>query len=668
MAVVRLEVTKREPYAGGRSFGAAGSYEKVAGRLHLAVDPLHAANAMITGLDHAARDASGLVHFSTAFRLLQPVDPVRGNRNLLFFVVNRGRQAVPFNRPPAEPDPTETLDPGDGFLMRHGWTVSWCGWQWDVIDDPVLIGLDAPEAVGPDGSALGGEIVVMFQPSVHHADQELSHWPQYPAPGHQFHRHRPNPAADVNDPHAVLTVREWAGGPRTVIARDRWQFARDVGGRAVPDPAYLRLHGGFLPGLIYELRYRTSRSPVVGAGFLAMRDCVSFLRHGDGASGNPAAGRIAHTFGFGVSQCGRFLRDYLAFGCNLDESGRPAFDGLLPHVAGARRGEFNHWQAQPSVQHVLGMGHLPPFASAPVPDFPTGLFDRQRALGGLPKVVSTNSSSEYWRIEASLTHTDLAGLRDVPVDPDERLYLFAGTQHGPGAPPLGTGTPYGAAGANSFNTVDYSPLLRSALVHLERWVVVGVTPPPHAVPKLGNGTAITRATALHALGSIPGMAVLHASHAPQLPRFNPGPDSATGHVRVPGDGETGPVYPGYVSALDADGNEVAGWRLPDLTVPLGTHTGWNPRAPHTGGVGQLLDMIGSTVPFPRTEAQRTATRDPRPSIASRYASREEYLRRVDRAITRAIASGWILGEDRGLVTSLADTRWQAFAAGEVATA
>lgn len=176
-------------------------------------------------------------------------------------------------------------------------------------------------------------------------------------------------------------------------------------------------------------------------------------------------------------------------------------------------------------------------------------------------MVSTNSSSEYWRIESSLTHTDLAGLRDVPVDPNERIYLFAGTQHGPGAPPLGSDTPYGAAGANSFNTVDYSPLLRSALVHLERWVVAGVTPPPHAIPKLGNGTAITRATALHALGSIPGMAVLNASHAPALPRFNPGPDIAKGHVRVPGDGETGPAYPGYVSALDADGNEVAGWRL-----------------------------------------------------------------------------------------------------------
>ena len=193
MAVVRLEVTTREPYAGGQSFGATGSYEKVAGRLHLAVDPLHTANSMIAGLDHATRDASGMVHFSTAFRLLQPVDPVRGTRKLLFFVVNRGRQAVPFNRPPAEADPTETLDPGDGFLMRHGWTVTWCGWQWDVIDDPVLIGLDAPEAVGPDGVALGGDIVVMFQPSVHHADQELSHWPQYPAPGHRFYRHRPNP-------------------------------------------------------------------------------------------------------------------------------------------------------------------------------------------------------------------------------------------------------------------------------------------------------------------------------------------------------------------------------------------------------------------------------------------------------------------------------------------
>jgi hypothetical protein len=660
MAVTRLEVTAREPYWGGHPFGDTGAYEKVSGRLHFAVDPAHPANAPVADLSLAPLNADGMVSFSAGFRLLQPVDPARGNRNLLSYVVNRGRQVIPFNRPTPEVDPSETLDPGDGFLMRRGWTVAWCGWQWDVIDDPVLVGLDAPVAINPDGTPASTEIVVQFQPSEIHADQELSHWPQHPAPGRsRFYRHRPYPTADLHDQSATMTVRDWPGGPRTVVPRGSWAFARDIDGHAVADAMFVRLDGGFLPGRIYEVRYRTDRCPVAGTGFVAIRDVATFLRLGGEEDGNPAAGRLDHAFAYGISQCGRFLRDYLHAGMNIDELGNRAYDGILPHVAGARRGEFNHRGAQPSVQHVFGAGHLPPFATDPVPDLAFGLLDNQRRRGGVPKVVSTNSSSEYWRSEATLTHTDLAGLRDVPVAPEERVYLFAGTQHGPGAVPLMTETPYGAAGTHAFNVVDYSPLMRSALVHLERWVCEGVEPPASAVPRLGNGTAVPRATVLATLACLPGMSPADAAHLPSLPRFDPGPVSADGVVRIPGDGESWGAYPSYVSAVDADGNEVAGWRLPDLSVPLGTHTGWNPRAPHTGAPDQLLDMIGSTIPFAVDEASRIASGDPRPSILARYPDRASYLERVAAAADRAIANGHVLAEDRDLLVRLASDRWDA---------
>src|SRR5918911_4270778 len=140
MAVSHLEVTRRSSF----TFG----YERIDGILHFAVDPMHPANARITDLDRAPRDAEGRVRFRADFLLLQPVDPARGNRRLLYHVVNRGhRIGVAYNRfaprPPTLP-PSDDIDVGDGFLMRHGWTVAMCGWQWDVQRQPGLMGLEAP--------------------------------------------------------------------------------------------------------------------------------------------------------------------------------------------------------------------------------------------------------------------------------------------------------------------------------------------------------------------------------------------------------------------------------------------------------------------------------------------------------------------------------------------
>jgi hypothetical protein len=90
---------------------------------------------------------------------------------------------------------------------------------------------------------------------------------------------------------------------------------------------------------------------------LATRDCVTWLRHA-AAPDNPAAGRLDFTYGHGRSQCGRFLRQFIYDGLNLDESGQQAFDGLIPDVAGARRGEFNQRYGQPSDTNPRGFGGL----------------------------------------------------------------------------------------------------------------------------------------------------------------------------------------------------------------------------------------------------------------------------------------------------------------------
>ena len=468
-------------------------------------------------------------------------------------------------------------------------------------------------------------------------------------------------AADVNEANAVLTVSDSRTGPRSTIPRERWQFARDEDGRAVVDDSYVWLDGGFEAGKWYEVVYTTRICPVVGSGLLATRDCVSWLRNASSAD-NPAAGRLDFTYGHGRSQCGRFLRQFVYDGLNLDEEGRQVFDGLIPDVAGARRGEFNQRYGQPSETNPLGFGGLFPFASDEMTDPVTGRTDgllrRQRQLGGVPKIFTTNTSSEYWRVDCSLIHTDPVGRRDVEPPAEERIYLIAGHQHGAGLPLVVDTTPIGARGANTFNIVDGSTALRAFLINLDRWVSEGTEPPPSAFPRLADGTAITRETALAQFSELPGMALLDGQLLPRLSRLDLGPQADQGMGQLPA--RTGEAYPSYVPALDADGNEVAGIRVPDVSVPVGTHTGWVPRHPETGGSGQVLDMMGTTLPFARTASERQAG-DPRPSIAERYRDRDDYATRA-RAAAQALAEvGYIVPEDVDLAVELALQRYDVLA-------
>lgn len=645
MAVVRLAVTAREAYAGGEAFGEAGAYEEVRGLLTFAVSPRAPANVPIVDLDRAPRDADGRVQFVADFCLLQPADPARANRRLLLDVPNRGRKVVPglFNLAPPTAEPPVAVPPGDGFLFRRGWSVAWCGWQWDVIREPALLGVLAPDARVEEP----GQVSVWHQPTVATKSLLLAD-----------RVHQPYPvAARTDDPDATLYVRDAPYATAMVIPRDRWQFARETPVGPVPDAAHVFLADGFEAGKVYEVVYHTARCPVVSTGLLAVRDCVAFLRYAEGAE-NPCAGRLDRAYAFGMSQSGRFLRHFLHLGLNADEMGRRVFDGVWIHVAGARRGEFNHRYAQPSQQHTPSFGHLPPFTSG-TGDTDEGLLARQRSVGQVPKVFQTNTAAEYWRGDGSLIHTDTSGERDVEPPPEERIYHLAGTQHGAGVVPLSRINPNdGARGAHGFNALDYRPLMRAALVAFDAWVSDGTEPPPSRFPRLRNGTAVPAASVLPTYAVLPGATVPDAAVLPTIRRLDLGPDAQYGIGRYPA--TVGTRYPASVAAVDADGNERGGVAMPDLAVPVATYTGWNPRDPATGGAGQIIPMQGSTFPFPATAAARAATGDPRRSIAERYGSRGEYLARVRAAALSLVAARWLLPEDVPLTVALAATRYDAF--------
>lgn len=661
MAVTRLEMRARTPYENGREFGAAGAYERIDGVLHFAVAPHDPLNAAIVDLDRAARGNDGLVHFNADFCLLRPVDPARGNGSLLFEVVNRGNKLAPafINRAPRTIIADDQIRPGDGFLMRHGWTIAWCGWQWDVHRQPAFLGLDAPQALDDAGRPLQGQVLVRLETVECATDLPLRDG---------LSVHGAYPAADIHDPEAVLVVRDHPRGPATTIARDQWRFARDVGGRPLGDDTRVWLAGGFQPGKLYEVVYRTRICPVVGTGLLAVRDCVAFLRHGTAAASNPVAGTVRQTFGYGASQSGRFLRTFVYHGLNLDEQRRHVFDGLLVDIAGGLRGQFNHRYAQPSDAFTRGLGHLPPFTdddqSGAEAGSISGLLHRARATGSVPRIFYTNTSAEYWRGDASLIHTNAAGDADIELPSESRSYLFAGTQHGGGMLPLTRHNPLtGNRGANLFNIVDYRPLLRAALENLRQWVVDGVEPPASRIPRLADNAAMTAEEAAERFRKLAIAPAPASEFVPTLTRLDLGPDAGKGIARVPG--ISGKPWQTYVAAVDDDGNEVAGVRMPDLAVPLATYTGWNPNDGEGGADGQILRLVGSTIPFAATDAERGD--DPRPSIASRYRDRDDYLVRVRAAAEQLVAERFLLAEDLDYAVQLAAERYDLFSKTPVLT-
>jgi len=631
MAVTRLEVTRREPVLGGAPFGAGGAYEKIEGVLHFAVDPDARAHEPIADLGLAPRNGRGFVESSADFYLLRPL---AGSRRLLLDVPNRGRKIAlgMFNSAPRSNDPTTPEDFGNGFLMRHGYTVAWIGWQPDVPRRDGMMALDVPRVPG-----VSERLRCEFRP--------IARVDRLPLADRY---HVPHPVSRLDDPEAELHVRDHGDAPATTLPRSAWRFPAGS----------VTLDGGFEPGRIYDCYYRAENPPLVGLGLTAVRDTAAFLRWGTAGDGNPGAGQIERSYVFGVSQSGRFLRHLLYLGLDEDEAGRFVWDAVIPHVAGARRGEFNCRFGQPSLNALHAVGSLFPFTDGEQEDPVTGqrgaLLHRQASRPHPPRILTINTAAEYWRGDGSLVHTDVAATRDVTPPAWVRQYFFAGTQHTPGAlPPPPADPNTGGRGRHPFSVVDYSPLLRAALASLDRWVSEGVEPPASAVPRLADGSAVAAEATREVYARIPGARFPDRVSRPVRLDFGPRVDQ--GVVELPP--KIGAPYVTVVSAVDADGNDTAGIRPPELRVPVATFTGWNPRHPEQGAPGDLMAMMGSTLPFARTAAERQASGDPRPSLAERYGDRDGYLARVRSDAQAMVAARHLLAEDVDAVVERAGALW-----------
>ncbi len=636
--VTRIEILRTEPFAGGASFGAVGAYEKVVGRFHGALDPAEPLNAVIVDLDKAPRNARGRVEYAADFYILRPLDLAKGNGALLYDVNNRGnkRALIAFNSAPASNDPATQEQAGNGFLMRQGFSLVWSGWIPGLPAGNDNLRLDVPTAATAAGPIEGTVWDELLFNDATTTQARLS----FPA---------------INRDSATLYVRERNADPAAAVAGDQWEFVDPQTVRLLPAGTPFRI------GAIYQLVYRAADPPVAGIGFAATRDLVAFLRHeaaDDAGTANPlaAAGKpaITRALAHGTSQSGRYLRDFVYRGFNEDEANRIVFDGINPHVATARL-FLDERFAQPNRMVQIGHGFLfyPdvsfPFAfetqTDPLTGATDGILARCSARKNCPKVISTNTSTEYWQSGESLLVTDPLGKTDAVAPDNVRIYHFAGTQH----VGIQATMPKGVC-AMPPDRIDYTPLLRATLVALDRWVKDGTAPPPSRHPRLADGTLVEMTGPSV---TIPGF--VPAKGPSPRPRFDYGPDFAKGIIdKVP------PValaaqYRVLVPKVDRDGNETSGILLPDIAVPTATAMGWSVRSANAGGAGELCYLDGSYLPFAKTRAEREAAGDGRLSLEERYHDPADYAAKVHAAAQALAKDGYLLPEDVERISARAAT-------------
>ena len=648
---VEVRIAQRGPFADSHAFGEIGAYERLVGRVHFAVDPRAPAQSGIVDIDKAPLNAAGLVEFAADFCILKPLDMAKGNRRLLFGYGNRGnkRELQFFNDAPASNDPRTLAHAGNGFLMRRGYALVWAAWEGDLLPGDGRLVLDVPVARDGDQPITGlvrSEYIAAAAGTT-----------TFPLSGKASTLSYPTHSMDTRN-HS-LTRRRYADSERFPVAADEWRFARLEGGQGldaqgsetaiVPSDINIHLAKGFEPGWIYELVY-TARDPRVhGLGHVVVRDLVSFLKHEArdcAGNANPLGDNLEKAYGWGRSQTGRCIRDFLHCGYNADAAGRKVFDGVLPHVSGGGLMWMNHRFA--SVVSPAGQQYEDhwncadrfPFSYAESTDHLTGKMDAiLKRPDTDPLVLHTQTATEYWQRRGSLVHTDSQG-NDLAQPDNVRVYLWASSQHF--ADPNTTAPDTGDC-QHYTNVVRTSMFFRAMLDSLDAWASHGTPPPESRIPLRADGTLVPFAQWREKFPAIPGVAIPCAANS--LPLMDFGPDFETGILsKEPPDIADAEGYAILVPAVNEDGNDVAGVRAPMVQAPLGTYTGWNLRSRgHGHGAMYLFD--GSYLPLTDTAEERTMTGDPRTSVMERYADAGGYVRAIEKAARSLVEEGLMLEED-----------------------
>jgi hypothetical protein len=676
--ITRFIVQRREPFAKSYEFPVTGAYEKLVGKIYGEVDPKNRLNKVIVNLDKAPRNRRGRVEYWSDFCILKPVDMARGNGKIFYDAPNRGsKRIVSFlNDAPATNNPGTLEDAGNGFLMRQGYTIVWCGWQGDLMPQKDWLVMGVPVA-----SNGGNEILRKVRTEIVVDEKGIK---SQPLSGDD--RVKSYEAASRDKSSAYLTVREKSYGQRITIPSSEWEFASCVKhsrtGRETikPSSKEIYLRSGFKPGHIYEFIYQAKNPLVLGLGFAVVRDLISFLRYqmkdatgkpnpvargkqairlnrsrfenpplylppsrGENKRGGNKTAGMRYAYAWGRSQSGRFLRDFVYHGFNEDESQRKVFDAIAPHVAGGGRLFLNYEFARPvtsSQQHTNQLEpELFPHAYNILTDAQTG---RRDGILKRPKtdpyVFHTQTSTEYWQKRGCLAHTDGKG-HDVSPPDKVRIYVIASAQHN---------SPFGSEPAKDdtqqlVNPLPAGDLLRALMVALDLWVTRGVSPPPSQYPRVADGTLVRPDRKSTNFPKIPGIRY-QGLYNRQL-FLDYGLHIGRGRMDIHPPRQVGNgVYAILVPKVDRDGNDLAGIRLPVVQVPIGTYTGWNLQ-PRRLAEGELSGLLGSFIPFAKAKDKRSKLGDPRLSLKERYKNHSDYVKRISRATRILVDQRYLLPDD-----------------------
>ncbi len=212
--VVRMEIKVRELYENGQNFGGVGQYEKITGKMYLEVDPDDPANQRVVDLKLAERNERGNVEFWADFELLKPVDALKGNRRLLYFVNNRGWKVSLY---------FIDSDGGDNWLFRQGYSILWCGWNGDATPGEEKMNMGLPIA-HENGKTITGKIYAEI------CTTETG--PGYSKPFY-WGSSVCYPVVSLDNSNATLSMRPKRSAKPIELPRDQWAFARWDDGKVI---------------------------------------------------------------------------------------------------------------------------------------------------------------------------------------------------------------------------------------------------------------------------------------------------------------------------------------------------------------------------------------------------------------------------------------------------
>jgi alpha/beta hydrolase family protein len=676
---------------GGYAWPGVGQYHKITGVAYAEVDPTDPRNSVIVDLSLSqlqpaaglpGKTPTGKVGYLFNFYILKPanlsqVDPkLNGYRKVMYEPPNRGGKTwTALGRVTGGGnDPASITDPDvlkNSFLMPRGYTLVWSGWEPLVPVATLILGTSltasnaAPLAKNPDGSAITGPAYEYIVSSA--ASFTLA----YPA----ANAANPAPAASAKLTHRVHINDVPQLVPPFTPGTAGWKY--NVGGTAIQLVNAAGVGVNFVANDVYEFSYTAKDPFVAGLGFAAVRDWMSWLRYATQDESavpvlNPLANYIDRVYTEISSQPGRMFNDFRHLGFNEDDhglSGRKVFDGHMQWISAGSGIGMNYRFSQSgrterNRQDHLYPENLFPFANVTTTDPFTGNTDSRyakcQATNTCPFGVEIYSANEYWVKSASLLHTTPDGAADLPDSPYNRNYFMSSMRHG-------TGNAASRGVCQQFdNPLNSAPVQRALFLALDAWTY-GVQPPSSRVPRLADGTMTLPADTGFPTNipdpflETPNLKVTYTGlkstryryqlgasfYASGIPSTFPPPmtppweiDTATPFVSV-----NGPIYPSFVPKTDTDGNDIAGVRLPDVTVPLATYTGWALRRGVWANDG--CEAAGQYIPFAATTATRQASGDPRPSVEERYPSFAAYQSAVHRAIDGLVKDRLLLCEDAG---------------------